>query len=33
VQIGWAGPVSFYADTIAAQIERVFTRYRKGLPR
>jgi mycothiol synthase len=31
VQIGWVGPVPFYARTVDAYIERVFFRYRKEL--
>jgi predicted N-acetyltransferase YhbS len=31
-QIGWVGPVPFYADTVGARIERVFFLYRKELP-
>jgi len=30
-QIGWAGPVGFYADSVGARIERVFMLYQKTL--
>ena len=30
-QIGWAGPVAFYANAVGARIERVFVLYRKGV--
>jgi hypothetical protein len=30
-QIAWAGPVHFYARTVAARIDRVFWQYRKAL--
>jgi len=29
-QIGWAGPIAFYARTVGARIERVFLMYRKA---
>jgi mycothiol synthase len=31
VEIGWVGPVPFYAAAVAARVERVFVRYRKRL--
>ncbi len=31
VQIGWAGPVAFYAKTVGARVERVFWIYTKQL--
>ena len=30
-QIGWTGPVHFYARTVGARIDRVFWQYRKAL--
>jgi mycothiol synthase len=31
VEIGWVGPLPFYADVVGARVERVFFRYRKRL--
>ncbi|GAA4195730.1 hypothetical protein GCM10022252_42030 [Streptosporangium oxazolinicum] len=31
-QIGWVGPLRFYARTVGAHAERVFWLYRRGLP-
>jgi GNAT superfamily N-acetyltransferase len=31
VQIGWVGPLPFYAKAVGARVERVFLLYRKQL--